>query len=129
MAEDCLLHVNMWLLFILPSQQSCKMVLLSPLPHPILQMGTLRLREEAYMALRSHCCQAQIPVPTIVQLDWHKLKCQSLEQRKAYCKGQLYGQLMLKGELTHDFREQFLKGKFWSKGYQMCRFPDWLVVS
>lgn len=41
------------------------MVLLSPLPHPILQMGTLRLREVTYMALRSHCCQTQIPVPMV----------------------------------------------------------------
>ena len=41
------------------------MVLLSPLPHPTLQMGTLRLREVTYIALRSHCCKIQIPVPII----------------------------------------------------------------
>ena len=41
------------------------MVLLFPLRQPILQMGTLRLREVTYITLRKHCCQTQIPVPIV----------------------------------------------------------------
>ena len=78
------------------------MVLLFPLRQPILQMGTLRLREVTYITLRKHCCQTQIPVP-IVQWGNTNWKVKSLEQKKAYFKGQADGQLMFKKTWTHPW--------------------------